>query len=285
MNKITAVYATIRWSLNIALTAMIGYSTMALILSPDQVTLPTVTDPSYQTIKLTTHPMPALDLSDALTAHWFGHPQKAATSARQTTLTEKPPETKLQLTLQGTYHSSKTSFAMITAADNKNAYYTLGQALPGGATLVEIHPHYVILLRQGQHEMLRLVGTETREVAKQSTVATSSTEPNTPEQLLGRYQRQLTTQPDSLIKLLRVAPFVDEAGRFIGYRLRPGEDADLMSQFNLQADDILTNINGVALDSPLKGLEAIQQLAVADRLDLQLLRDGQSFSLSFAIEK
>jgi general secretion pathway protein C len=78
---------------------------------------------------------------------------------------------------------------------------------------------------------------------------------------------------------------VKRGGRFIGYRIKPGKDATLLSRFNLQSGDILTAVNGVKLDSPLKGLGLIQQLATANQVDLEVLRNGRVVSLSFFIEK
>jgi general secretion pathway protein C len=86
-----------------------------------------------------------------------------------------------------------------------------------------------------------------------------------------------------LAQLARIQPAYDE-GKLIGYRLDAGKDKTLLSHFNLQVGDILTTVNDVELDSPLKGLSLIQQLSEADQLNLTVLRNGRTHSQSFNIK-
>lgn len=67
------------------------------------------------------------------------------------------PNTKLSLTLKGALtdinHKNEDSSAIIQGS-NQEQLYSLGDTLPGGATLKEIFPDHVILSRNGQLEKL-----------------------------------------------------------------------------------------------------------------------------------
>ena len=156
--------------------------------------------------------------------------------------------------------------------------------LPAGAVLHKIYEKYVVLSRNGRYESLRFDESDSSKNTFNSHPQSNEVSQETPSQLLGQFQQQLRTKPESLMRLVRIYP-VKESESFIGYRLKPGHDKNIMSQFGLESGDIVTAVNDVTLDSPLKGLGLIQQLATADRIDLQVLRDGQSLSLSFAIDQ
>ncbi|MCK5522418.1 MAG: type II secretion system protein GspC [Thiomargarita sp.] len=277
--------------INIMLAAILGYSTIQLFFL-------------FYTVPLNTqikgkifHPRiqsefspPTINTSTLLSALLFGKPK--INHSQMTGQKKTLPETKLNLKLQGIYYSSNSqiSRAMIAAKDGKSAAYRIRQSLPNGVILHEIYPKKVILLRNGQYETLRFLKNKksdksqflTKRDKKMRRGKRQSNE--RPEKLLGNYQRQLQTNPNALIKLIRISP-VNQGNRFLGYRLKPGRNAAILSQFNLQTGDILTSVNGVKLDSPLKGLGVIQQLATANQIDLEVLRNGSITSLSFAVEK
>jgi general secretion pathway protein C len=292
MSKLIAFIFSARWSvvINIALAAVLGHSTVQLLLgAPPKTSFNSQPSRPHPVVNQQRVSRTALNISALLDAHLFGRPRLATQTATQ--IAKTPPETKLNLNLHGIYYSSnpQTSFAMIAPANGKSVSYRVGQSLPSGAVLHRIYPKQVILLRNGRHETLRLrdsQGVTANKTPKND--AKNMQKPTTandrPEKLLGNYQRQLRTNPNRLMKLMRISP-ARQGGRLVGYRLKPGKDATLLSRFNLQSGDILTTVNGVKLDSPLKGLGVVQQLATANRINLQVLRNGRVVSLSFAVEK
>jgi len=69
----------------------------------------------------------------------------------------------------------------------------------------------------------------------------------------------------------------------IGFQLQPGKDAGFLQRFGLQPGDILTSVNGIQLDSPIRALEVIRELGEAGQVSVEVLRDDipQSFVFSF----
>jgi general secretion pathway protein C len=284
-----------RWIalINIALAAVLGYNVVQLLLLFEQ-TPPLLPARLHSKPATMTNqsPLPTLTISALLETHLFGTPPNVVVTASARVLAP-PPETSLDLKLHGIYYSSdpQASRAIIATSDGKIARYQRQDTLPSGAIIHQIDPKELILLRNGRQETLHLVSTNPEGLQK-GEVATKNVSTNTattnnnlkPEQVLGNYQRRLQSGPQNLMNLIRLSP-VNQDGRFIGYRLSPGKDANIMSQFNLQPGDILTAVNGVKLDSPIKGLTVIEQLATADHLELQILRDGRLVPLSFTVEK
>ncbi len=279
--------------INIMLAAILGYSAIQLFFLFYTVPLNTQIKGKnfHPQIHQSGFSQPTINISTLLSALLFGKPK--INHSQMTGQKKTPPETKLNLKLQGIYYSSnsQTSRAMIAAKNGKSAAYHIGQSLPNGVILHEIYPKKVILLRNGRYETLRFPKIKIKKKSSQSLTERDKKmrrgkrrSYERPEKLLGNYQRQLQTNPNALIKLIRISP-VNKGNRFLGYRLKPGREAALLSQFNLQSGDILTSVNGVKLDSPLKGLGVVQQLATTNKIDLEVLRNGSITSLSFAVEK
>jgi len=282
--------------LNIILAAMLSYSVVQFLLSFNQApSVKTHTQSTTLADSDASFKTDSLDISDLLNSQLFGQTKVAELPVTAEMM--QPLDTQLNLKLHGIFftpdgHGEFESWAMITQPDGKSGIYNENSALsmngnlplPAGAVLHKIYEKYVVLSRNGRYESLRFDENDSSNNYfpdhSQNESITISQE--NPSQLLGQFQQQLRTKPESLMRLVRIFP-VSESGKFIGYRLKPGHDKNIMSQFGLESGDIVTAVNDVTLDSPLKGLGLIQQLATADRVDLQVLRDDQALSLSFAI--
>ena len=263
-------------SINVTLVFILGYNSIQLILQLNSVPL-AYNYTGHFNDRTNESQLTTLDTTILVNAYLFGK-SSVSTTHIATQITNTPPDTKLNLKLQGIYHGS-TSYAAIIA-NNNNAFYRVGDFLPSGAILHAIFPKKIILLRNGKYETLRFIGSKDNET-KQFTQKYAK---NKPEKLLAEYQRQLKYNPQQLAQLVRVSA-VNKNGKLLGYRIRPNKDASLLSQFNLQSGDILTAVNNIKLDSPLKALNLIQKLSTANKVELEVLRNGQELSLAFDVEK
>lgn len=300
VNFFMSFLTSARWAMpiNIILAAMIGYSAVqtGLLLFYPPVFIPTSL-PSRPALSTTSssfsHSQANKFNTQALqNAYLFGKAKKITTPVITTNKTL--PKTHLNLTLHGIYYSSNpsNSLAMIANASGKIESYKKDAALPGGAILSQIHPKHVILLQNGREEILHLLNQETaskgatRNMVTQSPRKTIHQTPHipAPAQLLGQYQQQLRTEPQKLMKLFRISS-AKQNGRLIGYRIRPRQDSRLLSHFNLQTGDIVTAVNGIPLNTHLNAFNVMQQVATADRIHLQILRNGQTHSYTFQIQQ
>ena len=214
------------------------------------------------------------------------------------------PETRLNLTLLGVIASSAagTAKAIISDASGNEEYYSIGMQVPGGASLEEIHSDYVMLKRNNRMEILRLPTDES--ALGQAGAGGGGMQPNMSAAPQGRhvlppnnmgtdnrstgamlheYRDALNQDPQSVMDLVRAEP-VREGDKLVGYRISPGRDRQLLSRFGLRAGDVVTMVNGVRLDNPVKGLEIIQNLQTAGQVNIEVMRNGVTQGFSFAIE-
>lgn len=274
-----------RWIINVSLSIVLGYQVVYLFLTWQTPLHSTMTPPAT----VATSPATIakfVDISQITTARLFGTMPAVVVESNAI----NTPETKLNLKLRGIYYSSdpQKSFAVITEAEGKHQLYRQGATVSSQVVLQEIHPKAVILNRNGRYETLKL--TAQADKLPQVTIQTgtankSSVDENlTPGQLLNTYQQQLRDNPQKLLSLVRIEP-VEREGKFGGFRLSPGRDTALFTRFNLKTGDVLVAVNGIDLDSPLKGLSLIEQLGQTNQLNLAILRNGQPVSLSFNVDK
>jgi len=211
------------------------------------------------------------------------------------------PETRLNLTLLGVIASSAvgTAKAIISDASGNEEFYSIGMQVPGGASLEEIHSDYVMLKRNNRLEILRLPADES--IVGQSGGGGMVMPPSSAPQgrhvlppsgmggdnrstgeMLHEYRDALNQDPQSVMDLVRAEP-VREGDKLIGYRISPGRDRQLLSRFGLRAGDVVTMVNGVRLDNPVKGLEIIQNLQTAGQVNIEVMRNGVTQGFSFAV--
>lgn len=196
------------------------------------------------------------------------------------------PDTSLKLTLRGVFASNEMDRARAIVGDarGKENHYAVGDPLPGGARLAEIYPDRIILDRNGRYETLRLPKDRTSAVL-------SDTEPSasvagstaTKAAAFTRYRNEIRQNPSAFLNYVRATPARGADGRFIGFRLQAGRERGALNELGLRPGDIVTSINGVQIDSPAKGMKAMQTLGEGDSVSVTLLRDGQESSLSLNV--
>jgi len=92
----------------------------------------------------------------------------------------------------------------------------------------------------------------------------------------------ISNRPQALEDIAFASPFVRN-GQFLGFRLRPGRDRQLMQKLGLSNGDVITEVNGSRLNSPMQGLAMLQQLMSADQISVRVLRVGTEIPLTFSL--
>ncbi len=183
------------------------------------------------------------------------------------------PETRLNLILRGVFASSdpNAAGAIIAERSGREAFYRLGDKLPGGAVLREVHEDRIVLQRGGRLETLRMP----REEAAKGAVPVSRGRVNggSAAPSLRESRDMVLENPQQLADKVRLTPHT-EGGRMVGYEVRPGRDARFLGRFGLQPGDVVTAVNGIALNSPAKGLSILRSLARTNQVRLEILRNG-----------
>ncbi len=204
------------------------------------------------------------------------------------------PETQLNLTLRGLYATGKETegYALIASGSGEEKLYAIDDKLPGNTKLNAVYPDRVILERRGQYETLRLLETESTG-SKFTVPVRSSPEPATmgkrllttkfgPNSEVSRMRKEILRNPAKLAELVNAVP-ATENGQFIGFRIITKKSHPVFNELNLHSGDIITQVNGVDIDSPEKGLQVLQQLSTAQHVQVTLQRNGETVHLDHSL--
>lgn len=214
-------------------------------------------------------------------AHLFG-----VTGQIKTTKTTKAPETRLNLVLRGVLAAVPMTTASAIIARGKKGkeeIYVIGDKLPGGVTIREIHPEFIILERKGQLETLRLPRDSNIGGLTNSASASRSTQPNTPAKTLENIRRNIMKNPTSFAEYA-LPVIVRENGKQIGYRLQPQKKGDLLAEIGLEPTDVIISVNGVALNDPKNGISALRKLTTATDVNIMVKRNGAEVPINIQLQ-
>ncbi len=225
-------------------------------------------------------------------ANVFGVSQKAV-AVKQT----KVPETRLNLSLKGVLAADPMKMASAIIAQGKNGkedIYGIGDKMPGGVTVKEIYPEYVVLERNGSLETLKL-----ERVSGIASLQSKSSKgfysgrsgrgnsnswsgSSSPEAALKNIRADILKNPTSFGEYA-LPVVIKENGKQIGYRLQPQTKGQLLSELGIQENDVITQVNGVMLDDPKNGISALRKLSTAKNLNIMVKRDGAEVSLNISL--
>jgi general secretion pathway protein C len=197
------------------------------------------------------------------------------------------------LTLRGVFLSDDPAQtrAYIASENGAQGIYRVGEPLPGGARLVEIYAEFVVTLRGGARESLRLERKDvSRAVAPKARSATPAARRVVVDNRanrriardLGDWQQRLRARPEALLGLLAVTPVSDGSG-MKGFQLQPGSESGLLRRLGLSPGDVVVNVNGTPLDSLERGIEALQGLATARDITLEVARGGKAMVFQYRV--
>jgi len=213
--------------------------------------------------------------------HLFG---RSAQESVRTAAPVEAPDTRLNLTLRGILFNTELGLtrAIIAAPGRDDETYQAGAQLPGGAIIDQIYADRVMLLRNGQYEMLRL---------PEETVATRAATGRRAQQPargggsgLAGVRQDIVRNPQRVANYLQGEPVNRAGGGIVGFRVFAGQNRAVFDQSELEEGDIVTNVNGIQLDALDKAAEAMDQLASSDAVTITVLRDGAEHTLQIQLQ-
>lgn len=216
-------------------------------------------------------------------ANIFGVSEKAVTQQQI-----KVPETKLNLTLKGVLATVPMQLASAIIAQGKSGkedIYSVGDKLPGGVEIKEIHPEYVMLDRNGSRETLileKISGISDLTDSGSSLKSRANGGSGSPAAALKKIRSDILKNPTSFGEYA-LPVVVKENGKQIGYRLQPQKKGQLLSELGVQRNDVITEINGVKLDQPQNGISALRTLSTAKNINIVVKRNGADVPLNISL--
>jgi general secretion pathway protein C len=214
----------------------------------------------------------AADIQAIVNAHLFGN-----YSAEEIPVEMDPvdaPDTRLSLELRGTIAADTPEQALAIIAEKSGGehVYAIGDAVAGGASLHSVYPDRVLLRRAGQLETLRLPRAEQ---TSGSGRATPQRRRPVSQSRTSSLREVINRNPSRITDVIRPQP-VFKDGQQQGYRVYPGRQRQQFSQLGLRPGDLITQINGMSLDDPARGMEIFRNLGQATSVSVTVERNGQT---------
>lgn len=275
-------------------------------------TLPEVSSITPRNALLDSKPAAKLnnvDVEPLLTSELFG---PLDTSAPEPDDIEPEPEqytvageTSLNLTLRGVIKSSvpENSEAII-AHGREEHVYRIGDKLPVGnrVKLVQVDADRVVLDNAGRKEALSLfdddgnsssnnyvptgrAGANTTDrfshsgQSQQVNVSTRIRGGDDEEEEEQQQRNVIKQMPKSLADVIKFS-IARQGGEIVGYKIRPGRNRDAFNALGLKANDIVTDINGIALTDSGSITQVYREMRTATSASVTLLREGQSLQMN-----
>lgn len=207
---------------------------------------------------------------------------------------ETAPETKLNLTLKGVLAAVPMELASAIISQGKAGkedIYSVGDRLPGGVLVKEIHAEHVMLERNGRLETLKLqkesgeddILSSGSDQGSGSSRLRSLTSSASPGEALNEIRSEIMKNPTSFADYA-LPIVVKENGQQIGYRLEPQKKGELLSELGIQSGDVITQINGVKLDKQQNGISALRKLTTASNVNIVVKRNGAEIPLNISLK-
>ncbi len=204
-------------------------------------------------------------------------------------------ETRLQLKLRGAVASSDDGLGhAIIEHRNEQAVYAVDDKLPVGneVRLAKVMARQVVLDNAGTYELLTLFDDSELDTqvlrapsARASARPAAAVDKRSDEQatlLAQGYRDRLYQNPQSLAEVVSVNA-VREDGRLMGYRITPGKDKEEFTQLGFRSGDLVTSVNGIALNDPANTMRLYQTLRTATEAVFELDRGGQQVSVAVSL--
>jgi general secretion pathway protein C len=92
----------------------------------------------------------------------------------------------------------------------------------------------------------------------------------------------LYQNPQSLADVVTISA-VRENGELLGYRIAPGKEKEQFELLGFQAGDLVTGVNGIALNDPANTLQLYQTMRSASEAVFDLQREDQPLTISVTL--
>jgi general secretion pathway protein C len=221
-------------------------------------------------------------------------PEPAGAASSRDGIEKGARETRLALKLRGVLASSRDGmgYAVIEYQSQQEMYAVEDKLpLPGQVVLAKVMPRQVVLDNGGTYELLELF--EESDLDAQLSQAPVQAERTPPQAqvspsggfasaLARTYRDRLYENPQSLAEVVTISA-VRENGELLGYRIAPGKEQQQFEQLGFKPGDLVTSVNGIALNDPANTLRLYQTMKTASEAVFELQRDNQPLVVSVAL--
>ncbi|MBF0621961.1 MAG: hypothetical protein HQL54_08540 [Magnetococcales bacterium] len=201
------------------------------------------------------------------------------------------PKTNLKLVLRGILSTQgEGGIALIHTPSKGEQIYRVGDKLPGSSTLHSVHSDGVLIERNGRLESLTLPKDRVK-LANAGVVVNKGSDginrlkpTEDAASVLRHIQKQFQINPGKIISKVNFEP-ATYRGRFQGFKINRGTSETFLDALDIKPGDVLVELNGTQISSPMKGMEALSALANARAVSYTVLRDGDRRSAHVSMDE
>ena len=219
-------------------------------------------------------------------------PAQAVTTARDG-IEKGARETRLAAKLRGVVASSQdgSGYAIIEINSQQDIYRVDDKLpLPGEVLLAKVLSGKVVLNNGGTYELLPLFEDSDLDAQLLQPPAQAAEPAGAPQASAGgsaaavarSYRERLYQNPQSLADVVTVSA-VRENGELLGYRIAPGKEQEQFALLGFQPGDLVTGVNGIALNDPANTLRLYQTMRSAGEAVFDLQRGGEALTVSVSL--
>lgn len=195
---------------------------------------------------------------------------------------ENLKETQLTLLLKGTVsgNNGPPSLAIISNNSDEEKVYSINDLVAPGISLHSVYADQIIIDNNNELEVLKLpkeLVENTPTVIRNSRVnkRTSVTQiSNTEIAPLNQFGTKLADT-------IRPTPYFSD-GAQLGYRVYPGSNRKLFMSLGLLSGDLITNVNGTALNDAQKAMTIFQEIENENQVSLTIIRNNESQKINIS---
>jgi len=219
------------------------------------------------------------DVQSVVSAHLFG----VAAPDPSTQDPANAPQSTANLVLTGTIATQDPKRGVAIISDGgPSKVYSVGDNV-GGASLHSVYLDHVILDRSGQLETLLLPRQLGPGMHAPPVVHRAGGDPRTVA-AVDNIRRLVQQDPGILDQVMRTVPSYDNAaGRLRGFRAYPGRNRQIFNKLGLKPGDLVTAINGTALDDPQRSQDVFNTIQTSDHATVTIERGGQKQEITLNI--
>jgi general secretion pathway protein C len=203
-------------------------------------------------------------------------------------------KSKLPVTLLGTFAASDPAVSRATLMDkekNETLVVGIGDQIKNTASVQRIERRRVVLLENGAPRELTFGDEEGAQPAirRANTRRTAAAQPAVRRTQSGvsvsREEIQKSMRdPSELLSQARVLPKFEQ-GQMVGLQVNGIKPGSLFQEIGLQEGDVITQFNGIAIDSPDQSARIFQELANASQFNVVVrAADGTESTKNFTPE-
>jgi general secretion pathway protein C len=195
---------------------------------------------------------------------------------------ENLKETQLTLLLKGTVsgNNGPPSLAIISNNSDEEKVYSINDLVAPGISLHSVYADQIIIDNNNELEVLKLpkeLVENTPTVIRNSRVNKRTSVTQISKTAIAPLNQFGTKLADTI----RPTPYFSD-GAQLGYRVYPGSNRKQFMSLGLLSGDLITNVNGTALNDAQKAMTIFQEIENENQVSLTIIRNNESQKINIS---